>query len=133
MHPRLLSFLSDIENALLADDPAPAEGGAWIGTRTVNYHLGLARLTLAVRRPAGDLEDRGTVRIQSYALADGTSCLKAALDWAGREDSRICPVYTKPGIDWRREARKVAADWMAGPAPLAVPVEVGQDLATATG
>lgn len=119
MHTRLLSFLTDFQNALLADDPAPADGGTWECGRMVNYQLGLARLTLAVCLPSGGREDRGTVMIQSYALADGTSCLKAMLGWAGRKDTRGLPIYAKPDVDWRREARQVAAEWMAGPPALA--------------
>jgi len=115
MHNRLLSFLTDFQNALLADDPAPADGGTWECGRLVNYQLGLARLTLAVCPPSGGREDRGTVMLQSYALADGTPCLKALLGWAGREDTRGLSIYAKPDVDWRREARQAAAEWMAGP------------------
>lgn len=115
MHTRLLSFLSDIQNALLADDPAPADGGSWACGRMVNYQLGLARMALAVNLPAGGREERGTVRLESYALADGTPCLKAVLGWTGREDGQVRAIYAKPDVDWRREARQVAAEWMAGP------------------
>jgi hypothetical protein len=53
--------------------------------------------------------------LQSYALADGTPCLKAKLGWTGREDGLVRPIYARPDVDWRREARQVAAEWMAGP------------------
>jgi hypothetical protein len=106
MHTRLLSFLSDLERALAADDPAPLDG-AWETTRTVNYHLGLARLSLNVRT-------RGQVLLQSYQLADGTPCLKAALSWTGTENGAARAIYSKPDINWTSEARKVAAEWMAG-------------------
>jgi hypothetical protein len=120
MHTRLLSFLCDIQNALLADDPAPADGGSWACGRTVNYQLGLARMTLAVNLPTGDREDRGTVMLQSYALADGTPCIKAVLGWIGREESQDRAIYARPDVDWRREARQIAAEWMAvPPAPAA--------------
>lgn len=124
MNTRLLSFLSDFENALLADDPAPGDGGSWQSARAVNYHLGLARLTLKVALPSGQIEARGTVLIQSYSLADGTLCLKASLSWEGRDQAVQRSIYSKPGVDWKREARKVAAEWMAGPpaAPEAEPV-----------
>lgn len=115
MHTRLLSFLTDVQNALLADDPAPADGGTWACGRTVNYQSGLARLTLAVCLPSGGREDRGTVLLQSHALADGTPCLKAMLGWTGREDARGRSIFAKPDVDWRREARLVSAEWMAGP------------------
>ncbi|MDI1247576.1 MAG: hypothetical protein PSV13_01710 [Lacunisphaera sp.] len=115
MHTRLLSFLSDFHNALLADDPAPADGGSWACGRMVNYQLGLARMTLAVNLPTGGREDRGTVMLQSYALADGTPCLKAVLGWIGREKNQDRSIYARPDVDWRREARQIAAEWMAGP------------------
>jgi hypothetical protein len=122
MNTRLLSFLSDFENALLADDPSPGDGGTWQSARTVNYHLGLARLALTVALPSGTPEARGTVLLQSYALADGTPCLKAALAWTGREGQIVRSVFSKPEVDWKREARKLAAEWMAGPpASLASP------------
>jgi hypothetical protein len=115
MHTRLLSFLSDIEQALAADDPAPA-GGAWDAARTVNYHLGLARLMLHVR-PAegGKVEPRGTILLQSYQLADGSPCLKAALSWHGSAANVMRAIYAKPDVNWTGEARKVAAEWLAGP------------------
>ena len=48
MHSRLLSFLSDFERALLADDPSPDEG-KWQNERAVNYRSGLARVQLGRR------------------------------------------------------------------------------------
>lgn len=116
MHTRLLSFLTDIEKALAADDPAPSDG-SWETSRTINYHLGLARVMLGVRLPDGRKEDRGSVLLQSYALADGTPCLKAALAWSGVESSVLRSIYTKPDLSWTSEARKIAAEWMAGPPP----------------
>ncbi|MBA4138135.1 MAG: hypothetical protein C0518_12535 [Opitutus sp.] len=113
MHTRMLSFLSDVERALAADDPAP-DDGSWETSRTVNYHLGLARLTLNVRSAAG-VAPRGTVLLQGYQLADGTPCLKAALNWHGTESTNTRAIYSKPDINWTSEARKVAAEWMAGP------------------
>ena len=124
MHTRLLSFLSDLENALIADDPSPSDG-AWEGCRTVNYHLGLARLRLGVRLPSGQLEPRGSLLLQSYQLADGSPCLKAALSWAGSEVQCLRSIYAKPDVNWKAEARKVAAEWMAGP-PAAIPAAAEQ-------
>ncbi len=112
MHTRLLSFLADFERALAADDPAPLDG-SWETTRTVNYHLGLARLNLNVRT-GGNLVSRGQVLLQSYQLADGTPCLKAALSWVGTENNITRAIYSKPEVNWTSEARKVAAEWMAG-------------------
>ena len=118
MHHRLLSFLSDFERALVADDPSPDEG-SWETSRSVSYHRGLARLNLAVRTPAS-LTPRGHVLVQSHALADGTPCLKATLFWENSTRHRAQAIYTKPEMNWTSEARKVAAEWMAGaPAELA--------------
>lgn len=113
MHTRLLSFLSDFERALTADDPSP-EDGSWETSRSVNYHQGLARLMLGVRNATG-VKPRGSVLLQSYQLADGTPCLKAALVWAGTESGAVRAIFSKPDINWTSEARKVAAEWMAGP------------------
>ena len=114
MHTRLLSFLSDFECSLAADDPAPSDG-SWETTRTVNYNQGLARLMLGVRLPDGKLEQRGTVMLQSFLMANETTCVKAALSWVGSESKIGRSIYSKPETNWVSEARKVAAEWMAGP------------------
>ena len=131
MHSRLLSFISDFERALLADDPSPDEG-SWKNERAVNYRTGLARVQLAVLLPDGQIKPRGTVLIQGFRLADGVSCLKAQLSWAGTEATRTHPIFSKPGSNWKSEARKLAANWMAGvPAPVEVAVEHEQRAAAA--
>jgi len=84
MSPRLLSFLSDIETALSAADPAP-QGGTWQSTRTVNNYLGLGRLYLSTRYNPERLQPLGAVQLQSHRLADGSVCLKAFLSWTGRQ------------------------------------------------
>lgn len=116
MHHRLLSFLTDFERSLADDDPAP-DDGTWETSRMVNYHLGLARLDLQVR--VGELpSSRGQVLVQGYQLADGTPCLKATLSWTGTERTTEHAIYAKPDVNWTSEARKIAAQWMAGaPAP----------------
>jgi len=114
MHSRLLSFLSDFERALLADDPSP-DDGTWQTSRTVNYRNGLARLQLTVRLPDGGNKPRGGVLLQSYNLADGSACLKAHLSWTGTEASTMHAIFTKPGNDWKSQARRLASEWMAGP------------------
>ena len=88
MQPRLLSFFSDIERSLEADQPSSPEG-TWQNSRTVNYTLGLARLELGLRPQGGKIEPKGTILLQGYQLADESPCLKAALSWAGAEGSRI--------------------------------------------
>lgn len=120
MHSRLLSFLSDFERAILADDPSPDEG-TWQSARTVNYLNGLARLQLSVLRPDKTLHPRGSVHLQSYCLADGSSCLKAQLAWSGTETTTFHSFFEKPGCNWKSEARRLAALWLAGPPAPAVP------------
>lgn len=114
MHSRLLSFLSDFERSLQADDPSP-EDGTWQASRAVNYRSGLARLQLSVRLPDQATKPRGSVLLQSYKLADGSACLKAQLAWAGSEPTVLHSIFAKPGCDWKSEARRLAAKWMAGP------------------
>jgi hypothetical protein len=123
MHSRLLSFLSDFERAILADDPSPDEG-TWQTSRTVNYRNGLARLQLSVQMPDRSLKPRGSVLLQSYNLADGTACLKAHLGWCGTEATSLHAIFSKPGNDWKSEARRLAANWMGGPPAAAVPATV---------
>lgn len=115
MNTNLLSFLTELEAAIQMDDPEPGEGGAWENHRTVNYRLGLAQLSLAVRRPDKQREERGTVELQSYTLAEGTNCLRAQLSWHGQTEIRNHMIYSKPDVDWKREARRVGAEWMSGP------------------
>lgn len=114
MHSRLLSFLSDFERALFADDPAPDEG-SWQNERAVNYRSGLARVQLGVRQPDGLRKVRGNVLLQGFKLADGASCLKAQIGWMGSESTATHAIFSKPGCDWKSEARRLAAQWMAGP------------------
>ncbi|MFZ5494881.1 MAG: hypothetical protein ACOZE5_06030 [Verrucomicrobiota bacterium] len=129
MHTRLLSFLSDFERALRADEPSP-EDGEWQASRTVNYRNGLARLQLDVARPDRTVKPRGAVLLQSYKLADGTPCLKAQLSWAGAEQTVLHSIFAKPGCDWKTEARRLAAKWMAG-APVVVSLAVEEPEAAA--
>jgi hypothetical protein len=129
MHTRLLSFLTDIENSLAADDPSPSDG-TWAPARTINYHLGLARLSLGVRLADGRTEARGAVLLQSYQLADGTPCLKAALSWTAATGTIVRAIYAKPDVSWKSEARKVAAEWLAGPPAAAAGTEAPEEPAT---
>jgi len=123
---RLLSFLSDFEKSLAADDPSPNDG-SWETSRAVNYHQGLARLVVGVRTAEGR-QNRGSVLLQSYALADGTRCLKAVLAWEESPQTVARSIYSKFDTDWTREARKVAAEWMVG-APATSAADEIEDLA----
>lgn len=126
MHTRLLSFLSDFERAIAGDDPSPDEG-SWQNTRAVNYLNGLARLQLGVVRPDKTFQVRGSVLLQSFRLADGSACLKAQFGWAGSACTTVHSIFSKPGCNWKSEARRLAAQWMAGPPAPAVtlPIEPG--------
>ena len=111
---RLLSFLSDIERALLADSPV-VDGGAWQSTRMVNFHHGLARLTLTPRAAAELPSPAGTIFLQVFSLADGSLCLKASLNWKGSEAFPILSVFSTPGTNWKLEASRIATAWLEGP------------------
>lgn len=124
MHSSLLSFLSDFERSLAADEPTP-DDGVWETERVVNYRTGLARLQLAARVTGQPRKPRGAVLLQGFKLADGSACLKAQFSWAGTESTATHTLFAKPGCDWKSEARRLAAHWLAGPpagAVIAAPV-----------
>ncbi|MEO5959541.1 MAG: hypothetical protein ABIZ49_08090 [Opitutaceae bacterium] len=124
---RLLSFLSDIERALVAESPV-VEGGAWESSRMINFHHGLARLSLSPR-PAADLPmPGGSIFLQAFALADGSLCLKASLSWKGSEALSVIAVYSTPTLNWKLEASRIASTWMEGP-PAHAMVAPAEDLA----
>jgi hypothetical protein len=122
---RLLSFLTEIENALLAESPA-IDGGAWESTRMVNFHHGLARLTLAPR--AGNEFTGGAIFLQSFSLADGSLCLKASLNWKGSDSFPVLAVYSTPQLNWKLEASRIAGAWLEGPREAAAPIASDVDL-----
>lgn len=111
MSNRLLSLLTEIERALVANDPAP-DGGSWDTMRLINYHQGLARLTLAVKSPENVTKSRGSILLQDFALADGSKCMKANLGWEGADSTMVYAIYSKPLMDWSHEARQIAAKWL---------------------
>lgn len=123
---RLLSFLTDIERAIRVEANAD-EGAIWDTTRIVNFKTGLARLTLTSREPDSGFP-AGGVLIQHYALANGSFCVKASLNWEGCEGSSVISVYETPVLNWKLEASRIATSWLAGPASI-----TGMDLRTADG
>jgi hypothetical protein len=133
---RLLSFISDFEQALAADDPSPNDG-SWSCERHANYHLGLARLVLKVRTGTDAPQSRGAVLIQSFRLADGSQCIKATLSWTGSDVDDVHSVYDLPSLNWKSEARRLAALWQAGPPPAArvesLPESASESSLAATG
>lgn len=111
---RLLSFLSDIERAIVAESPV-VDGGAWESNRMVNFHHGLARLTLAPRPGAELPHAGGTIFLQCFTLADGSLTLKASLNWKGSEVFPVMAVYSTPSLNWKLEASRIASAWLEGP------------------
>lgn len=110
---RLLSFLSDIERAIRMEANAD-ESSIWDSSRIVNFKTGLARLTLTCREADSGMP-QGTLLIQHFALANGSFCLKASLNWQGSEQTTTLSVYETPVLNWKLEASRIAATWMAGP------------------
>jgi len=131
---RLLSFLADIERALIAESPA-VEGGAWESQRMVSFHHGLARLTLSPHQ--GVESPGGSIFLQSFSLADGSLCLKASLNWKGSEAVQVVPVYSTPSLNWKLEASRIASTWLQGPPAISTPTALSETelrpLATAVG
>lgn len=111
---RLLSFLSDIERAVLAESPV-VDGGAWETTRMVNFHHGLARLTLTPRLGTELPSNGGAIFLQAFALADGSQCLKASLNWKGSDAFPVISVYSTPTVNWKLEAARIGSAWLEGP------------------
>jgi len=113
---RLSSFLASVERRFSANDPI-LKGGSWETNRTLNYNSGLARLSLGVRPGLDSAEPLGAILVQAFDLADGSTCLKVSLSWAGREDAPDCArsIFEKATIDWSAEASQIAATWLAGP------------------
>jgi hypothetical protein len=114
MSTRLLSSLTQIEHALLKES-ASNNGPLWEVTRMVNYHHGLARMTLTPPAGAEPSQARGAIFLQSYSLADGTHCFKVSLNWQGSDSFPVISIFTKPGLDWQVEAARIASAWLAGP------------------
>jgi len=96
-----------------ANDPSP-DGGTWETLRVINFHQGLARLTLSVRSSAGATAQRGSILLQSYILADGSQCVKANLSWQGTETAVVHAIYSKTETNWHGEASQIAIKWLDG-------------------
>src|SRR5882757_6104534 len=113
MSNRLLTLLTRIERAVIANDPSP-EGGNWETLRLVNFHQGLARLTLSIHAANGATSCQGLVLLQDFTLADGTQCVKASMSWEGIEKNSVYSIYSKPSLDWNREAAQIGSQWLDG-------------------
>lgn len=110
---RLLSFLTDIERSIRMEANAE-EGAIWTPTRMVNFQSGLARLTLVAQEPDSGMPE-GTLLVQHFGLANGSFCVKVNLTWEGSDASTALAVYETPVLNWKLEASRIAAAWMAGP------------------
>lgn len=110
---RLLSFLTDLERAIRVEANAD-DDAIWSATRIVNFKAGLARLTLTCREPDSGMP-QGTLLLQHFGLADGSFCLKANLNWEGSNSGATVSVYDTPVLNWKLEASRIAAAWLAGP------------------
>jgi hypothetical protein len=113
MQSRLLSLLAEIESAIRASQPG-GDGASLESSRMVNFHTGLARLTLRAHTATGP-EPRGQLQMQHFNLADGRACVKIHLTWAGSDSHRTIEIYTLPGLDWRVQVNRVAEAWLDGP------------------
>jgi hypothetical protein len=111
---RLLSFLSDIEKALIAESPV-VENGAWQSSCMVNFHHGLARLNLTPRSGADLPFPPGSIFLQAFVLADGSLWLKVNLNWKGSDAFPVISVYSTPTLNWKLEASRIAMAWLEGP------------------
>lgn len=118
---RLLSFLTDIEKAIIAESPV-VEGGAWESMRMVNFEQGLGRLSLSPRNPTELPLPGGTIFLQAFALADGSQCLKATLSWKDTQVTSTFAVYSTPTLNWKLEASRIASTFLEGP-PAASTIE----------
>jgi hypothetical protein len=119
MAMRFLSFLDDVEEALRREASTNL-GLTWEMNRMVNYHYGLARMTLVPPSRAVEGQLRGAIFVQSFALTDGSLCLKVSLNWRGSDAFPMIPVYSKTLMDWKTEAARIASLWLAGPPPAIV-------------
>ena len=114
---RLLSFLTDVERAIRLEANAD-EDAVWDSTRIVNFKTGLGRLSLSLRDHDSGMPE-GTVLVQYFALANGSFCLKASLNWEGTSAGTMLSVYDTPLLNWKLEASRVASAWLAGPPAVA--------------
>lgn len=110
---RLLSFLTDLERAIRMEANAD-ENAIWDAARIVNFQTGLARLTLTCREADLGMPS-GTLLLQYFSLANGSFSLKASLNWQGSDLTSHLSVYDTPVLNWKLEASRIAAAWLAGP------------------
>jgi len=123
MSTRLLSFLTSIEHAL-SQETGTAPVVKWSSQRSVNFKDGLARVILTPPADAADPSLGGAILLYSFLLSDGSLTLKAVLSWDRSPATVRVSLHAKPTVDWKAEARQIAAAWLAGP-PAAATIEAG--------
>ncbi|MFA5262928.1 MAG: hypothetical protein WC378_03820 [Opitutaceae bacterium] len=102
MTARLLSFLNLVQDAIIRQNGTDIEG-----SRMVNFHKNIARFTM---------KDGGAIQVQAFILADGQTCVKVALYWAGINVPAVVPVYpTAENFSWEQSASKIGQLWIDGP------------------
>jgi hypothetical protein len=116
----LLAFLNDLEDAVRRES-AGDFSVMWNIERIVNYHHGLARMTLSPPPAADPRQRRGAIFLQSIPLADGNLCFKANLNWHGSDAFPVMTVHSKPRVTWEAEALQIAKAWLMGPPNVYVP------------
>ncbi len=93
--------------SMLQDAIARREGSCPEGVRMVNFHKGIARY---------NMKDGSALQVQAFVLADGQTCLKVALYWAGINSPAIQSVYPTPDdFDYIKAAGRIAQMWIDGP------------------
>jgi hypothetical protein len=104
MPPRLLSFLSAVEHALVANAYSGVDQRP---ERFVNYQKGIARMTFR--------DGSGSLTLQNFTLADGQICIKAEFSWSKSQLFGSQSVFpTMEDFNWPLAASKVADGWLAG-------------------
>jgi hypothetical protein len=120
MAPRLLTLLTQIENALVGQGLRAA---ALPVIRSVNFHKGLARLDFS--------DGSGSILLQNFTLADGQICVRAVFSWKGNASTATQSVYPRESFDWAGAAEQLAAAWLGGqnaPRPAATEGEAQPEL-----
>jgi hypothetical protein len=102
MNARLLSFLNLIQDAIIRQNGTDIEG-----TRMISFQKNIARF---------NMKDGSAVQVQTFVLADGQTCIKVALYWAGINVPAVVSVYpTSAGFSWEKSAEKIGQTWIDGP------------------
>jgi hypothetical protein len=121
MATSLLALLNEVEEALVQKS-ARQLGLSWDVSRIVNTQHGLARLTMtprpntgAAQSNAGAAQLRGAIFLQHRVLAEGDISLKVSFSWHGSDAFPSILVDAKPLVEWKTEAVRIAALWLAGP------------------